>query len=612
LFGALYLTVIILLHVPGDKWYQKFLSRNPTVTQRTAQLLGHERADISETDVRNWFHDLDHFLSEEYTTTKKDILSDPRRIFNADESGFPLAPKTGKVLAPKGAKHVYQVSTSDKTQITTLACMNAMGQFMNPMILFPGQRIRDVDVEEYQEAFYQCTETGWMTAHVFRQFLELFDTFVSEKSITRPVLLFVDGHSSHISLESSEFCAQRNIILYCLHPHTSHITQPCDVGFFGPLKSGWHAHLRDWQMAHLGEPLTKKQFPGLLKNIWSHRATFQNAASAFKSCGLFPLDPDALDYSKLKPSMMKSTSMINHPGIRTPAMSAITPVTTVTETTPSSDIGIQPVTSDRVLAGCDLGATIPPVCVATTPENGEASINVTPAPKPTTPENATIPSNLTSCATLPSDTHSTHTIPGTSISGTYSQSYVSPAFSLLQLPSAKNAKKITMRHLLPKAVSGKSALLMMKEREEKKNTEIMAKQERKCERERKRKEREELKLHKKEEANRKKLELSSKRKQNAEAKPKKKVQKRRPQLLDDTSSEDSDEVIVYDDSDDIISMCEISSSACPACDMPNPDIGCDFCPRFWHKLCTGYQEFAEMQQSDIEQTEFMCNICQFS
>ena len=50
-----------------------------------------------------------------------DILQDPSRIYNCDETGFPLAPKMKKVTALKYDKHVYQGrTTANKTQITVL------------------------------------------------------------------------------------------------------------------------------------------------------------------------------------------------------------------------------------------------------------------------------------------------------------------------------------------------------------------------------------------------------------------------------------------------------------------------------------------------------------
>ena len=91
-------------------------------------------------------------------------MSDPRKVFNADESGFPLAAMTSRVLAPKWAPNVYSIATSDKTQITALACFNDMDQYMEPYILFVGQRIQQDYMREYPEAHYQCTPNApqWM------------------------------------------------------------------------------------------------------------------------------------------------------------------------------------------------------------------------------------------------------------------------------------------------------------------------------------------------------------------------------------------------------------------------------------------------------------------
>ena len=43
------------------------------------------------------------------------------------------------------------------------------------------------------------------------------------------MLLFMDGHKSHMTLELSKFCEENGIILYALPPSTIHIMQPADV-----------------------------------------------------------------------------------------------------------------------------------------------------------------------------------------------------------------------------------------------------------------------------------------------------------------------------------------------------------------------------------------------
>ena len=59
------------------------------------------------------------------------LFYDPARIYNADESGFSLCPRSGKVVAKKGLSNVYNFTSSDKTQITVLACMSGLDIFFH-------------------------------------------------------------------------------------------------------------------------------------------------------------------------------------------------------------------------------------------------------------------------------------------------------------------------------------------------------------------------------------------------------------------------------------------------------------------------------------------------
>ncbi|KAH3719494.1 hypothetical protein DPMN_062331 [Dreissena polymorpha] len=107
--------------------------------------------------IIEWFENLRAFQIAEVDDWKN-LLGDPRRFFNADESGFPLCVNTGRVLAEKG--HVYQVTTSNKQQITVLACFNACGDYVPPLFVYPGERYRDTGIDEFP--FMACLKTvGW-------------------------------------------------------------------------------------------------------------------------------------------------------------------------------------------------------------------------------------------------------------------------------------------------------------------------------------------------------------------------------------------------------------------------------------------------------------------
>ena len=104
------------------------------------------------------------------------------------------APKPGRVLAEKGARHVYQVVTNTKAQITVMVGFNAYGDYAPPMILFPGERLRDVGLSGFPAATYAVIKNGWMDSDTFVELLKSLYSFGKSQNIQFPILLFVDGH----------------------------------------------------------------------------------------------------------------------------------------------------------------------------------------------------------------------------------------------------------------------------------------------------------------------------------------------------------------------------------------------------------------------------------
>lgn len=94
-----------LNNTPGKKWYASFLRRNPELRQRTVQNLTITRASITSGQLENWFIEIHTYLVE---NKYNDILGDPQRIFNADETAFFLNLKGDKVLAVRGQKNYLQ------------------------------------------------------------------------------------------------------------------------------------------------------------------------------------------------------------------------------------------------------------------------------------------------------------------------------------------------------------------------------------------------------------------------------------------------------------------------------------------------------------------------
>ena len=231
----------------------------------------------------------------------EDILEDPSRFINADESNFMLCPRTGKVLGPKGWSNVYEIlAGSEKDTLTVLGTFAANGVLVPGMIIYPYVKPPRELVESVPEGWsIGRSDNGWMKSETFYEYVvNILNPWLDENGIKKPVLFFIDGAKTHLTLHLSNFCAQNGIELYCLYPNATHIIQPADVSVFRPIKLGWRQAVHKWQGDNPNKCLTKVNFAPLLANVFTDKATPATIRSGFRACGLFPLDPNAVDYSK--------------------------------------------------------------------------------------------------------------------------------------------------------------------------------------------------------------------------------------------------------------------------------------------------------------------------
>lgn len=102
------------------------------------------------------------------------IFNHPERIFNVDEKGIRLCVhKPPTVIAKKGAKRVHNRSQEHGENVTVVACVNALGNAIPPLILFKG-KLRNPEYKDNLPpgAEYEMTPKGSMTAATFVKFLE--------------------------------------------------------------------------------------------------------------------------------------------------------------------------------------------------------------------------------------------------------------------------------------------------------------------------------------------------------------------------------------------------------------------------------------------------------
>ena len=600
------------------------------MVERIPQKLGRERAVVSIEKIKSWYDGLFQYLEKEVADWQA-MVKDPRRVFNCDESGFPLSVSSGRVLSPRGARHVYQVVSGSKQQITVLAGMNGAGDYVPPMILYPGQRLREVGMEGFPDALFGCSENGWMDSELFCSFLKYFVAFVKEKQISFPVILFVDGHSTHMTHKAAQYCADNGVILYCLVPNATHILQPCDVGLFSPMKASWKKEVKKWQSEHLGEVFTKKSFAGVFRHTWDNVATIGNAISAFKRSGIFPLSINGIDQSKLThpeaiskseiscaTSDSQSSSKSLTPIAKQPCLPSLSQAGLAVDTfcgpVSTSSVSMSNVNPFSVIpddqtpstSGCNVSVNTsqdhlqsPSLSLNSSTVSVQGKINFTSTPVHSPPNISN-----SSCSTGPAPRNN---------------DYVSPSFNFLHVPEIKSKRKSNQtRDLLPKALSGKDALAWHQRKAEEKKLEEERKRARKEERELKRKMREEEKEKKHLESLKKKQEREEqkKRKETQKQKRKSKVPKKAASVPDtmSTDSEYEEDIPYMDSEDDEDDYGNININLCYGCGSgegaENEWVGCDRCPRFWHIKCTNNQHLIAMDnENDIEDYEFICSKC---
>lgn len=283
---------------PGNSWVAGFFKRHNEITQRHSEVINRGRAKVTEEKIRGWGNGLREYLKEEKAL---DILDDPTRIFNADESGFRTNPDTGLVLGPINYEHFYIVKDgSEKENISALFTASAAGEIVPPCIVFPYVRIpREIAMNCNPEWSVGRSPSGWMTGQVFFGYIgNTFIPWLKSRNVKFPVLLLIDGHRSHLTLNVCRLCEANGIILYALLPNATHIIQPLDVSVFRSLKAGWKVFVEDWKNQSKNRVLTRAKFPSLFEKVIDERATPKIIQNGFRKCGIFPFDLNAIDYTK--------------------------------------------------------------------------------------------------------------------------------------------------------------------------------------------------------------------------------------------------------------------------------------------------------------------------
>ncbi len=175
-------------------------------------------------------------MTENGLDLTKDLLS---RIYNCEETGL-STDLAGKQFIAKQCKSAYLTSPKGgKTNFLVLFCVSAAGVYLPPFVVYKLAHLYETwTVGGPPNTRYACTPNGWMQDVTFENwFLNCFVEHV--KGQEKPLILYFDGHGSHLTFKTIDIAMKESIMIICLPMHTSHALQPLYVAVFKPLKDLW-------------------------------------------------------------------------------------------------------------------------------------------------------------------------------------------------------------------------------------------------------------------------------------------------------------------------------------------------------------------------------------
>ena len=213
----------------------------------------------------------------------------PEAIYNMDETGMPLEPRPPKVITKRGQKKVRYQTSGQKQQMTVIGCGSATGHVIPPFVVFAAKNLNHLWMKnEVPGTRFAVSDNGWVDHELFSSFLTKH--FMDNAVSFRPLLLLLDGHSTHFEPKSLELARKNKIIVFCLPPHTTHVCQPLDCSFFKPLKEYWRDECHKFYQKNPGLVISKYNFCGIFREAWLKAISPRNIISGFRKAGVHPVN----------------------------------------------------------------------------------------------------------------------------------------------------------------------------------------------------------------------------------------------------------------------------------------------------------------------------------
>lgn len=269
----------------GKTWLRLFLQRHPEVSfrQPTGTSIARMKG-FNKEDVDNFFTLLETTMDQNHYSANN--------VYNVDETGISVVPaKMPEVLAKKGKRQIAATTSAERgSTVTCIMCMSASGTYVPPMMIFPRKRDHPLLMKGAPPgAIHACHPSGWIQTDLFTKWFKHFLNHV-KPSATSPVLLVLDGHSSHTrNIELIDLARANNVQLLSLPPHSSHKIQPLDRTFMSPFKKYFSEEIRQW-MRNKTQAATHYDIAEIFGRAYIKSQRADIAINGFRATGIYPID----------------------------------------------------------------------------------------------------------------------------------------------------------------------------------------------------------------------------------------------------------------------------------------------------------------------------------